>query len=138
MDTLPQVESMSNDQVLATFGTAEEPERRGFDEATYTKVLAYELVRSRHRLVYYRTLYTSFISENAQYMIENLDESENGSAVPVKLVFADQPDEIQGVEADAPVIVWTEPDLIDELEKERAVHDFLTDLLDELEPAVQG
>lgn len=138
MDTMQQVESMTDEQVLETFGTAEEPERRGFDEGTYARVLAYELIRSRHRLGYYRTLYTSFLKEDAQYMIENLDESENGDAVPVKLVFADQPDQIQGLDDGAAVVVWTESDLIDELAKERTVHDFLTDLLDELEPAVQG
>jgi hypothetical protein len=136
MDTLPQVERMTDEQVLATFGTAEDPAGRGFDNATYARVLAYELVRSRQRLAHYRTLYAAFIDGGAEYMIENLDESLDGDAVPVKLVFADAPDQVQGLENGAEVVVWTEPELLAELTAERAVHDFLTGLLDEIEPAL--
>ena len=39
---IPQsVESMTDDQVLSTFGTAEDDTRRGFDETTHTRVMAY-------------------------------------------------------------------------------------------------
>ena len=136
MDTLPQVERMTDEEVLTTFGTAEDPAGRGFDDATYGRVLAYELVRSRQRLAHYRTLYASFVDGGAEYMIENLDESLDGDAVPVKLAFADAPEQIQGLDNGAEVVVWTEPDLLAELTAERAVHDFLTSLLDELEPAI--
>jgi hypothetical protein len=37
MDTLQPVESMTDDEILRTFATSEDPERRGFDEATYTR-----------------------------------------------------------------------------------------------------
>ena len=137
MDTLQPVELMTDDQVLTTFGTAEDPAGRGFDEATHTRVLAYELVRARNRLAHYRTLYASFLEVGKPYMIENLDETDGGGAVPAKLVFTDDPDQAQAAEDGAPVIVWTEPALLDALAQERAVHDFFTDLLDELEPALR-
>ena len=136
MDTMQQVERMTDEQVLATFGTAEDPAGRGFDEATYTRVLAYELVRARSRLAYYRTLYASFAEVGKPYMIENLDEAEDGEAVPAKLVFTDDTEHVLGLEDSADVIVWTEPELLDALMRERAVLDFFTDLLDELEPAL--
>jgi hypothetical protein len=138
MDTLIQqpVERMADDEVLAAFDTAEDPARRGFDQATYGRVLAYELVRSRQRLANYRTLYASFVEDGAPFMVENLDEASDGGAVPVKLVFADAPEQVQGLEEQADVVVWTEPELLAELAEERAVHDFLTALLDEIEPAV--
>ena len=136
MDTLPQVERMTDEQVLTTFGTAEDPGGRGFDNATYGRVLAHELVRSRQRLAHYRTLYAAFVGGGTAYMVENLDESRDGDAVPAKLVFVDAPEQMQGLDSGAEVVVWTEPDLLAELTAERAVHDFLTGLLDELEPAL--
>ena len=138
METLQQVEQMRDEQVLARFGTAQDPAGRGFDEATYARVLAYELVRSRQRLTHYRTLYSSFIGEGKLYMVENLDEIGDGDGIPAKLVFSDDPSHVRGLEESAPVVVWTEPDLLEELAKERAVQDYFTDLLDELEPALQG
>ena len=138
MDTMQPVERMTDEQVLATFGTAEDPAARGFDAATYTRVLAYELVRSRSRLAYYRTLYASFVEVGKPYMIENLDEAQDGDAVPAKLVFTDDADHVLGLEDSADVIVWTEPELLDALMRERTVQDFFTDLLDELEPALQN
>ncbi len=138
METLQQVEQMSDEQVLAAFGTTEDPAGRGFDEATYARVLAYELVRSRQRLTHYRTLYSSFIGEGKLYMVENLDEIGDGEGIPAKLVFSDDPEHVSRLEETADVIVWTEPELLDELMRERAVQDFLTDLLDELVPALQG
>ena len=131
-----QVEFMTDDEVLTTFGTAEEPARRGFDQATHSRVLAYELVRARNRVAYYRTMYTTFIEAGRRYMIENLDDSADGPAIPAKLLFSDQPDQLLGLEETADVVVWTETDLLDALIKERAVQEFFTDLLDELEPAL--
>ena len=137
MDTRQQVETMTDEQVLANFGTAEDREGRGFDEATHTRVLAYELVRSRQRLAYYRTLYASFAEVGKPFMVENLDENLDGDGVPAKLVFSDDAEHVLGLEASADVVVWTEPELLDELVRERAIHDFFTGLLDELEPALQ-
>jgi hypothetical protein len=136
MEIQQPVERMADDQVLATFGTAEDPQGRGFDEATYGRVLAYELVRSRQRMAFYRTLYASFMREGTPFMVENLDERPNGDAVPVKLVFSDEPEQVDGLEEEADVVVWTEPELLAELAEERAIQDFLTGLLDEIEPAV--
>ena len=138
MDTPLQVERMTDEQVLASFGTAEDAANRGFDEATYTRVLAYELVRARRRLANYRALYTSFAEVGKPYMIENLDDAQDGAAVPAKLVFSDDAEHVSRLEETADVIVWTEPEILDELMRERAVQDFLTDLLDELVPALQG
>jgi hypothetical protein len=138
MDTLQPVESMTDDEVLATFGTSEEPGRRGFDEATQTRVLAYELVRARNRLAYYRTLYASFIEAGKPFMVENLDDGSSNGGVPVKLIFSDSADHVLEIEEQPNVMIWTEPALLDALTQERAVHDFLTELLDELEPALQA
>jgi hypothetical protein len=138
MDTLQQVELMTDEQILAKFGTSEDPSTRGFDEATHTRVLAYELVRARSRLALYRTLYATFIAEGRPYMVENLDESQDGDAVPAKLVFAEDPDHLRGLEGSGNVVVWTEPDLLEALERERVVHDFFAELLEELEPAVEA
>jgi hypothetical protein len=137
MDTLQPVESMTDDEVLRTFGTAEEPDRRGFDEATHTRVLAYELVRARNRLHYYRTLYASFVDAGQPFMIENLDENGSGGGIPAKLIFSDDAGHVLDIEERSDVMIWNEPALLDALEQERAVHDFLTQLLDELEPALQ-
>ena len=137
MDTMTPVERMTDEQVLAAFGTSEDPAGRGFDEATYTRVLAYELVRSRRRLALYRTLYASFADVGTPFMIENLDETQDGDGVPAKLVFTDDADHVHGLEETADVVVWTEPALLEELVRERAVLDFLTGMLDELEPALR-
>ena len=138
MDTLGHVERMTDDEVLATFGTSEEFAHRGFDEATEARVLAYEMVRARGRLTYYRTLYAAFLEAGKPYMIENLDESQDGSTVPVKLVFSEDPDHVRGLEDSADVVVWTEPELLAALTQERTIHDFFTELLDEFEPKLQG
>jgi hypothetical protein len=137
MDTLQPVESMTDDEVLRTFGTAEEPKRRGFDEATHTRVLAYELVRARNRLQYYRTLYASFVDAGQPFMVENLDENGSGVGIPAKLIFSDDAGHVLDIEERSDVMIWNEPALLDALAHERAVHDFLTQLLDELEPALQ-
>ena len=138
MDTRRQVARMSDDQLLTAFATAEDQAARGFDDATYAPVLAYELVRARNRVAHYRTLYTAFAGTGKPFMVENLDEAQDGDAVPVKLTFADEPGQVRGLEESADVVVWTEPELLDALTQERAVLDYFTDLLDELEPALLG
>ena len=137
MATVRPVERMTDDEVLATFGTSEDPASQGFDAATYTRVMALELVRARGRLAHYRTLYAAFLAEGKPYMIENLDEAQDGEAVPAKLLFSDDAEHVAGLEGSAEVIVWTEPELLDALAKERAILDYCTDLLNELEPALQ-
>ena len=137
MDALQPVESMTDDEVLATFGTSEDPQRRGFDEATHTRVIAYELVRARNRLAYYRALYAAFIETGKPFMMENLDEDSSNGGVPAKLIFSEDPDHIHEVVEQPEVVIWTEPILLDALSQERAIHDFFTALLDELEPALQ-
>lgn len=136
MDTLQRVELMTDDQVLTTFGTAEDPERRGFDESTYTRVVAYELVRARNRLTYYRTLYASFIEGGKPFMIENLADGSDDGAVPAKLLFTEDADHVMEVEEQPEVVVWTEPALLEALVYSRSILDYCTELLNELEPAV--
>jgi hypothetical protein len=128
---------MTDDQVLATFDTAEDDASRGFDEAAHTRVMAYELVRARNRLTYYRTLYAAFHEAGKPYMVENLDETGDNGKVPAKLVFTDDVDHLLEIEGQPDVVIWTEPALLDALTQERAVHDFFTELLDELEPALK-
>ena len=137
METLQPAESMTDDEVLATFGTSEDPEHQGFDEITHTRVIAAELVRARNRLAYYRTLYAAFIETGKPFMIENLDEDTSNGAIPAKLVFTDVADHVLAIGDQPEVVIWTEPVLLDALAQERAVHDFFTALLDELEPALQ-
>ncbi len=136
MDANQPVERLSDAEVLAKFGTAEAPDRRGFDEETQTRVFAYELVRARRRLAHYRTLYTSFVREDKPYMIETLDETLDDGGIPAKLVFTDDAEQALELSDDPDVIVWVEPLLLEALTRERAVLDFFSDLLDELEPAV--
>lgn len=136
MDTYQPVELLSDAEVLAKFGTAEAPDQRGFDEATQTRVFAFELVRARRRLAHYRTLYTSFAREGKPYMIETLDDTLDDGGIPAKLVFSEDAEQALELSDDPDVIVWVEPLLLDALVRERAVLDFFNDLLDELEPAV--
>src|SRR5215207_3936121 len=138
MEILRPVETMTDDEVLATFGTSEDPEQRGFDEVTHTRVIAAELVRARNRLAYYRTLYAAFIETGKPFMIENLDdETTDNGAIPAKLVFTEVAEHVLEIGDQPEVVIWTEPVLLDALAQERAVHDFFTALLDELEPALQ-
>jgi len=134
MEGRPPVERMGDEEVLATFGTAAGAAERGYDEATAARVYAYELVRSRGRLALLRALYTAFLGVGKPYMVENLDEAGEGRAVPAKLVFTD--DAAEAARLAPAVAVWTEPELLAALSRERSVHDFLAQLLDELEPAV--
>jgi hypothetical protein len=137
MDTLRPVEAMTDDEVLATFGTSEDPAQRGFDEATHTRVMASELVRARNRLAHYRTLYAAFLEAGEPFMIENLDENTSGVGIPAKLVFTSDASHVIARGGQPEVVVWTEPTLLDALAQERAIHDFFTLLLNELELALQ-
>jgi hypothetical protein len=137
VETLQPVDAMTDAEVLAAFGTAEDPAQRGFDEATHTRVIAVELVRARNRLATYRALYAAFIETGQPVMIENLDEATRTGAVPAKLVFTEGGDAVLGAGARPDVVVWTEPVLLAALAQERALHDYFTALLDELEPAVR-
>src|SRR5262245_4503634 len=124
MSITQSVESMTDDGVLSTFGTAAHDDLRGFDEATHTRVMAYELVRARYRIAYYRTLYSAFIEAGKPYMIENLDEASSNGSVPAKLVFTDDASHLLEIEEQPDCVIWTEPALLDALIQERAVHDF--------------
>ena len=137
MEILQPVESMTDEEVLATFGTSDDPEHRGFDEVIHTRVVATELVRARNRLAYYRTLYAAFIETGKPFMIENLDDDSSDGTIPAKLVFTEDADHLAEIGEQPEVVIWTEPVLLDALAQERAVHDYFTALLDELEPAVQ-
>lgn len=139
METLQPVESMTDQEVLARFGTSLDPEQRGFDEATEARVLANELVRSRHRLAHFRTLYTAFTEAGKPFMVENLDDDGAGNGgVPAKLIFSADAGHVLEIEERSDVMIWTEPMLLDALAQERAIHDFFTDLLNELEPALMN
>jgi len=138
METLHPVESMTDEEVLATFGTSEDPESRGFDQVTHTRVIASELVRARNRLAYYRALYAAFIETGQPFMIENLDDESSDGTIPAKLVFTEVADHVLEIAEQPEVVIWTEPVLLDALVQERAVHDFFTALLDELELGRQG
>ena len=137
MDGQQSVQRMTDEQLLATFGTAEDPVGRGFDDATQARVLAYELVRARSRVAFYRTLYASFIEAGQPYMIENLDDTGDGDSLPVKLAFTDAAAEARRLEESPGVTVWTEPELLDALTQERAILDFFTTMLGEFVPALQ-
>lgn len=126
------VEELSDDELLAAFGTTPDLAGRGFDEETQMRVLAHELVRARDRLGYYRTLYASFVPENKRFMIENLDEEGDGGDRPVKLVFTNDESQALELESNADVAVWTEQELLDALKQELTLHDYFTDLLNEL------
>ena len=134
MDGQLSVQRMTDEQILTIFGTAEDPAHRGFDDETQARILAYELVRARSRVAFYRALYGALLDAGKPFMIENLDESDDGAAIPAKLVFSDDADHVAQIQAVDDVVVWTEPDLLAALVQERAVLDYYTDLLDELEP----
>lgn len=133
MDVQQSVEQLSDSEILTAFGMSEGLAGRGFDTATQARVFADELIRSRGRFAQYRTLYAAFIEAGQPYLIENLDEVGDGTAVPAKLVFAAEPPD-QEVEADPMLMVWTERTLLEALAEERAIQDFFANLLDELEP----
>lgn len=138
MDDLQVVEFMSDGDVLAAFGAADGNGNADVDPATYARVMAHELVRARNRVNLYRTLYASFLEAGKPFMVENLDEEADGEidGIPVKLVFSDDPDHVRGLEEAGNVNVWSEPELLEALTQERAVQQYFTDLLQELEPAM--
>lgn len=132
MENDRSVAEMSDEEVLAAFGTAEDPARRGFDEETQLRVLAHELVKARGRLSYYRTLYSSFVPEGKRFMIENLADGDDVEGLPVKLAFTDDEEHARELELSDDVVVWMEGELLDALRQELMLHDYFTDLLDEL------
>ena len=134
METRSSVKGMSDAEALAAFETSADAETRGFDEATHTRVMATEMVRARQRLAHYRTLYAAYLEAGEPVMIENLDETADAGTVPAKLVFTDTMPAGGSAEA-ANVTVWTEATLLEALMRERAISDYFTALLDELEPA---
>jgi hypothetical protein len=134
METEHSVSQMGDAAVLARFGTTMEPAGRGFDETAHARVWAYEYVRARARLAHYRALYAAWMEGGKHYMIENLDERTAAVAVPAKLVFTDDPDDLFLVDEGVEVIVWTERTLLSELAEQRAI---LDGVLDEFQPAVR-
>ena len=134
MELERSVEELSDDEVLATFGTARDPENWGFDEETQARVLAHELLKARGRLIHYRALYAAFAPEGKRYMIENLADDDS-AGLPLKLAFTNDDAQAEELLTDDDVTVWTEPELLDALRQELLLHDYFTDLLDELLPA---
>lgn len=142
MDAAESVAELTDAQILATFGTAEAPAARGFDETTQTRVFAYQLVRARHRAAHYRALYVAFVEAGKRYLVENLAEAEaeaaGAGATPAKLVGIDDDAEAQELAGRGDVAVWTEPALLEAVRDERAIVDFFTGLLDEVRPRLAG
>jgi hypothetical protein len=138
MSTRPSVETMSDAQALAAFGTGPDAATRGFDAATHTRVMAAELVRARERLAHYRTLYAAFLEAGEPLMIENLDEAGGTGAVPAKLVFTDDASSVQASAQSVDVVVWSEAALLDALMRERTIADYFIKVFDELEPAASA
>ena len=138
MDDVQLVEFMSDGEVLSTFGAAGADGDSTVDSAIYAQVMATELVRARNRVNLYRTLYASFLEAGKPFMVENLDDEPDGEidGIPVKLVFSDDPDHVRGLEEAGNVNVWSEPELLEALTQERAVQQYFTDLLQELELAM--
>jgi hypothetical protein len=124
---------MRNDEVLALFATALDLPNRGFDSTTQARIWAFEFVTARGRQAHYRTLYQAFVEGGMRYMIENLDERDGTERVPAKLIFADEPADIAGVDQDPRMIVWTERTLLQELVNERALVDYFAGVLDEFQ-----
>lgn len=137
MQEVRSFETMAETQILAALGMEPGTTGRGFDDITQARVFADGLLRSRGRFDQYRTLYTAFLEAGKPFMIENLDEEGVGEAVPVKLVFSDEPPG-EEVEESPDTMIWTERLLLDALSEERAIQDFFTELLDELAPTVLG
>ncbi len=138
MDTQQSVESLSDEQVLASFGMTADTAGWGFDEATQARVFAFELVRARNRVNHYRALYATFLEAGKPYMVENLDDMGDGTGLPAKLIFTDDFAHVAELEASGEVEIWTELELLRVLTQERTVQEFFTDLLDELLPRSNG
>lgn len=71
-------------------------------------------------------------------MVENLDERGGDDARRAKLVFTDDPADLEAATTRADLAVWTETTLLDQLVKERAILDFFAGVLDELLPAARA
>ena len=128
------VEQMNDEELLRAFGTGSEPDERGFDVATQCRVLAHELVAARGRLAYYRAMYAEFAPAGHRFVIENLADDEEGddSVVPAKLVFTSDVNEVLELQEREAVAIWTEEELLDMLRQQVILHDYFTDLLNEL------
>lgn len=137
MQTQQTFETMTDAEILRTFGMEPGESGRGFDAATQARVFADGLIRSRGRFAQYRALYAAFIEAGQAFMIENLDEEGDGRAVPAKLLFADEPPGAE-IEENPLAMVWTERTLLEALSEERAIQDFFAELLDELAPTLEG
>jgi hypothetical protein len=127
----------SDADILSRFDMSTGEAGRGFDTLTQSRVYADGLLRARGRFANYRALYAAFIEGGSQFMIENLDEANDGQDRPAKLVFVDVepgPD----VTANSQMVAWTERTLLEALTDERAIQDFFADLLDELVRAEGG
>ena len=133
------VEQLSDEELLRAFGTGSDPDERGFDVATQCRVLAHELVAVRGRLASYRAMYAEFAPAGHRFMIENLaDDEEGDNAVPAKLVFTSDVDEVLDLQEREAVAVWTEEELLDALRQQVLLHDYFTDLLNELAEAEEA
>jgi hypothetical protein len=128
------VEQLNNEELLRAFDTGSDPDGRGFDVAMQCRVLAHELVAARGRLDYYRAMYSQFATAGHRYMIENLTDEDKGAdgAVPAKLIFTSDVDEVLELQEREAVAVWTEEELLDMLRQQVILHDYFTDLLNEL------
>jgi hypothetical protein len=137
MDNKPSFEQMTDKEIWSVVGMTADVDGSDVDPVTQARVFANELIRSRGRFTYHRTLYAAFIGAGKPSMVENLDEIGDGQAIPAKLVFLD---EAPGPEVTAnPLLrVWTERALLEALSEERAVQDYFTALLDELAPRLAG
>ena len=131
------VEQLNNEELLRAFDTGSDPDGRGFDVAMQCRVLAHELVAARGRLDYYRAMYGQFATAGHRFMIENLIDEEEAAdgAVPAKLVFTSDVDEVLELQEREAVAVWTEEELLDMLRQQVILHDYFTDLLNELAEA---
>jgi hypothetical protein len=66
-------------------------------------------------------------------MMENLADGDDGSGnVPGKLTFTGDDDEAEELAHNDAVVVWTEEILLDGLRQQLTLHDYFTELLDEL------
>lgn len=132
------VERLSDGEVLALFDTGLDPATQGFDPRTQARVWASELVRARARLTHYQALYRALLEAGTAVVLETLDERGDEAARLAKLVFTDDPADVAAAASRPDLAVWTEPTLLEQLVKERAILDFFAGVLDELLPAVKG
>jgi hypothetical protein len=137
MDEFGQIASANDQDVMVRFGL-DGGEDIPVDLPSYARVMAFELIRARHRMNLYRTLYGSFLGGGTRFMIENLDEDdEHLEAVPAKLVFTDDPEQALALEAEGDVNIWSELELLEALNHAASIQQYFADVLDELAPAIE-